>query len=91
VRLVGIFRELSGKGRLVVRLDEPVTVGDVVERLVEVFGPEFGEALVDPVLGEVWPRALVLVSGREVGVLGGVGAVVGAGDEVVFVPVAHGG
>jgi molybdopterin converting factor small subunit len=91
VRLVGVFRGLAGKDRFVVRFDQPVTVGDVVERLVEVFRSEFGEALVDPVLGEVWPRALVLVNGREVGVLDGVGAVLCDGDEVVFVPVAHGG
>lgn len=91
IRLVGIFRVLSGRGQLVVRLNEPATVGDVVERLVESFPPEFGEALVDPVLGEAWPNALTLVNGREVSVLDGVGTVVGDGDEVVFVPVAHGG
>ncbi len=91
VRLVGVFRVLSGRGRFVVRLDEPATVGDVVERLVESSPPEFGGALVDPVLGEAWPSALILVNGREIGVLDGVGTLVGDGDEVVFVPVAHGG
>lgn len=91
IRLVGIFRMLSGRGRFVVRLDEPATVEDVVERLVESFPPGFGEALVDPVLGEAWPNALILVNGREVGVLDGVGTLIGDGDEVVFVPVAHGG
>ncbi len=91
VRLVGVFRGLAGREELVVRLDEPVTVGDVVERLVEVYGSEFGEALVDPVLGEPQPNALILVNGREIGVLDGVGTHVGKGDEVVFVPVAHGG
>ena len=91
IRFVGVFRVLSGRGRFVVSLDGPVTVGGVVERLVESFPPEFGEALVDPVLGEAGSNALVLVNGREVGVLDGVGTLVGDGDEVVFVPVAHGG
>ena len=91
VKLVGGFRVLSGRSRAMVRLGEGATVEDVVQRLVESFPPEFGAALIDPVLGEPQPNALILVNGREVGVLGGVGTVVGDGDEVVFVPVTHGG
>ena len=91
VKLVGVFRVLSGRSRVMVRLSEGATVGDVVQKLVESFPPEFGDALVDPVLGEPQPNALILVNGREVSVLGGVGTMVGDGDEVVFVPVTHGG
>lgn len=91
VKLVGVFRVLSGKSRVMVRLGEGATIGDVVQKLVESFPPEFGEALVDPVLGEPQPNALILVNGREVSVIDGVGTVVGDGDEVVFVPVTHGG
>jgi hypothetical protein len=40
---------------------------------------------------EPWPNALILVNGREVGVLDGVGTVVGDGDDVVSVSVRHGG
>ena len=91
VKLVGSFRVLSGKSRVMVRLGAGATVKDVVQKLVESFPVEFGDALVDPVLGEPQPNALILVNGREVGVLDGVGTVVRDGDEVVFVPVAHGG
>jgi molybdopterin converting factor small subunit len=34
---------------------------------------------------------LVLVNGREISVLNGLETVVKAGDELVFVPVMHGG
>jgi molybdopterin converting factor small subunit len=91
VKLLGVFRVFSGRSRIRVILGEGATVGDVVARLVESFSPEFKEALVDPVLDEPWPNALIIVNGREVGVLDGVGTVVGDGDEVVFVPVRHGG
>ena len=91
VKLLGFFRVSSGRSQVKVRLGESATVGDVVERLVESFPPEFKAALVDPVLREPLPNALILVNGKEVGVLDGVGTAVGDGDEVVFVPVTHGG
>ena len=91
VKLLGRFRVSSGRSQVRIKLGEGVTVGDVVEKLVESFPPEFKEALVYPVLREPWPNALILVNGREVGVLDGVGTVIGDGDEVVFVPVTHGG
>ena len=91
VKLHGVFRGFSGRSEVKVKLGESATVGDVVEKLVESFPPEFKEALVDPVLREPLPNALILVNGKEVSVLDGVGTVVGEGDEVVFVPVTHGG
>ena len=91
VKLHGVFQVSSGRSQVQVRLVENATVGDVVEKLVESLPPEFKEALVDPVLREPWPNALIIVNGKEIGVLDEVGTVVGDGDEVVFVPVTHGG
>jgi MoaD family protein len=91
VKLLGSFRVSSGRSRVTVKLGDGATVGNVVEKLVESFPPEFKKALVDPVLHEPLPNALILVNGKEVGILDGVGTVVGDGDEVVFVPVTHGG
>ena len=89
VTLVGVFGVLSGRRRVRLELPEDATVEDVVARLVASFPPGFEAALVDPVLGEPGPNALILVNGREVSVLDGVGTVVGDGDEVVFVPATH--
>ena len=91
MKLHGVFQISSGRSRVRVKLGDGATVGDVVEKLVESFPPEFKEALVDPVLREPWPNALILVNGREIGVLDGVGTAVGDGDDVVFVPATHGG
>ena len=91
VNLVGVFRVLSGRSRVIASLSEGATVMDIVHKLVESFPAEFGTALVDPVLGEPRPNALILVNGKEVSVLDGVETVVQDGDRVVLLPVAHGG
>jgi len=91
VTLVGVFGGLSGRRRVRLELGEGATVGDVVKKLIAAFPPGFKAALVDPVLGEPGPNALILVNGREVGVLEGVATVVGDGDAVVFVPLTHTG
>ncbi|MDH5438316.1 MAG: MoaD/ThiS family protein [Candidatus Bathyarchaeota archaeon] len=92
VRLIGIFRVLSGKSRLLVELDEePAIVGGVIQKLAEVFSPEFKEALIDPELKDPRPNALILVNGKEISVLEGLKTEVNKGDEIVLVPVSHGG
>ncbi len=91
VKLVGIFRVLSGESQLLFSLKEPATVRDAVESLIERFPNKFRKALMDPVLGEVWPNALLLVNGREISVREGLGTIIGDGDRLVFIPVAHGG
>ncbi|NIM45387.1 MAG: molybdopterin synthase sulfur carrier subunit [Nitrososphaeria archaeon] len=91
VKLLGGFRVSSGRSRVTVKLGDGATVGNVVEKLIASSPPEFKEALIDPVLHEPLPNALILVNGKEVGVLDGVGTAVRDGDEVVFVPVTHGG
>lgn len=92
VRLIGTFRVLSGKSKLPVELEnEPAIVGTVIQKLVEMFSPEFEEALVDPELKDPRPNALILVNGKEISVLEGLETEVNKGDEIVLVPVSHGG
>jgi len=92
VRLIGTFRVLSGKSKLPVELEnEPAIVGRVIQKLVEMFSPEFEEALVDPELKDPRPNALILVNGKEISVLEGLETEVNKGDEIVLAPVSHGG
>ena len=53
--------------------------------------PKLKSALVDPESGQPRTNMLVLVNGREISVLNGFETTVNDGDEVVFVPVVHGG
>ncbi len=91
VRLIGVFRELSEKSRFHMKLEEPVVVRKMIQRLTETFSPEFKRALIDPELNDPRPNALVLVNGKEISVLEGLETELNKGDEVVIVPVSHGG
>jgi molybdopterin synthase sulfur carrier subunit len=91
VRLLGVLRGFSGKGYVSLESGEPATVGKVIQRLAEGFSPEFKRVLIDPELEDPRPNALILVNEKEVSVLQGLETEVGDGDEIVLVPVSHGG
>jgi len=91
VRLLGVFRGISGRGQLRIELEEPAVIREVIQRLVESFSPEFNQVLIDPELSDPRPNALILVNGREIGVLEGLETEVKEGDEIVLIPVSHGG
>jgi len=91
VTLLGVFRGLSRTGHLPLELEKPAVVREVIRKLVESFPPEFNRVLIDPELNDPRPNALILVNGKEVGVLEGLETEVKEGDEIVLVPVSHGG
>ncbi len=91
VRLLGVFRGLSGKGGFLLRLKEPTPVREVVQRLVEPLSSEFKRVLIDSEFEDPRPNALILLNGREVSVLRGLETEVCDGDEVTIIPVSHGG
>jgi len=91
VRFLGIFKGISGRDRFPMELKESVSVREVVKGLTELLSPDFRRFLIDPELGDPRPNALILLNGREVSVLDGVETKVADGDEVVFIPVSHGG
>jgi molybdopterin converting factor small subunit len=91
VRFLGIFQRLSGKKRFKLKLEEPATVRKLVMNLTETFSSEFKQVLVDSQLGDPRPNALILVGGKEVSVLQGLETEVRDSEEIVLVPVVHGG
>jgi molybdopterin converting factor small subunit len=91
VRFLGIFQRLSGKKRFKLKLEEPATVRKLVMNLTEIFSSEFKQVLVDSQLGDPRPNALILVGGKEVSVLQGLETEVRDSEEIVLVPVVHGG
>jgi molybdopterin converting factor small subunit len=90
VKFVGSFRGVSGKSKIVFKLPKPVSLRILVAKVVERL-PKLKSALIDPMSGEPRSNMLVLVNGQEIGVLSGTETKVNDGDEVVFVPVMHGG
>jgi len=91
VRLLGVLRGFSWKDWVPVESEESTSVRKVIQKLTEAFSPEFKRVLMDPDLEDPRPNALILVNGKEISVLQGLETEVNDGDEIVLVPVSHGG
>lgn len=90
VRLVGVFRGLTGQDRVQLKLEHP-TVRDVVQAVAGSFSIEARRLLIDLELSDPRPNSLILLNGQEINALNGLQTAVNDGDEVTLIPVAHGG
>jgi molybdopterin synthase sulfur carrier subunit len=89
-KFVGAFRSISGKSKFTLKLENIVPLREVVKKIVEEL-PKLKRVLIDLELEDPRPNTLILVNGKEISVLNGLDTVLEDGDEVVFVPVVHGG
>ncbi len=90
VKFLGSLRHSSGKEIVELDCEFGSSILELVNALT-VKKPILRRNLLDEQLEQPTPTALILVNGREISVLGGLEAKVKDGDEVVFVPVVHGG
>jgi len=91
IRFVGIFQRVTGKKRIKLRVKEPITVRRIILKLVKKFSKEFKQVLIDSQLDDPIPNALILVGGKEINSLKGLETTIGDTEEIVLVPIAHGG
>lgn len=87
---VGAFRSIAGKEKQTLRIEEAVSLREALRKIVEK-EKRLKKVLIDPELEDPRPNALILVNGKEISVLNGLDTVLVDGDEVVLVPVIHGG
>ena len=90
VRLLGVFRKALGEESLQVKVERPLSAIHLILKVAE-FSPELKRVLIDPELGDPRPNALILINGREISALDGLETLIKGGDEVVLIPVTHGG
>ncbi len=90
LKFLGALRHASGKDELVLDCVSGASIMDLVEE-VTIQAPALRRNLLDEQLETPKPNALILVNGREISVLNGLDTKVKNGDEIVFVPVVHGG
>lgn len=90
VKFVGAFRSISGKSKFTLKLENIVPLREAAKKIVEEL-PKLKRVLIDPELEDPRPNTLILVNEKEISVLNGLDTVLKDGDEVVFVPVVHGG
>lgn len=71
-------------------LERTTTLREVIARIVEE-QPKLKRALIDPEREDSGASALMLVNGREISVLQGLDSKIKDGDELILIPVVHGG
>lgn len=89
VKFIGALRHASGERTRVVNCEDCS-----VKELIEKMGTESPELKRNLIGGEgenQHPNALILVNGREISVLKGLNTRLVDNDEIVFIPVVHGG
>jgi MoaD family protein len=90
VKFVGALRHLSGKTQFAVNFQDGFSIKDLVEEISREL-PELKHTFSDQILNDSRSNSLILVNGREISVLKGYETKLCDGDEIVFVPVVHGG
>jgi len=90
VKFVGSLCHISGAREIALAYSEGFLLKDLILKVVTE-KPGLESSLIDRHLEDPKPNALVLVNGREISVLKGLETALKDGDEVVFVPVVHGG
>ncbi len=92
MRFYGVLKTAANAEKLELDLEGSVSVRQLVAKLVNVIErPEFEACLIDADLKDPRPNAVILVSGTEIGALNGIDTVLRDRDEIVFLPVVHGG
>lgn len=90
VRLLGVLRGVSGRSRITLEIKQP-TVRKVLRKLTDSLSPEAQRLLLDPEIRDPRPNTIILVNGKEISVLKGLETEVKEEDEIVLIPVSHGG
>jgi molybdopterin converting factor small subunit len=91
VRTLGVFKELFGNKLLTIKLKKNGTVRSVVQKLADSLSNKTKGFIVDSEINNIWINALILVNGKEISVLNGLETAVSDGNEIVLLPVSHGG
>ncbi|MEM2539552.1 MAG: MoaD/ThiS family protein [Candidatus Bathyarchaeia archaeon] len=90
VRMLGMLKKISGRDRVSLDLDEGLRLREVIERILEEIN-SLKDVLLDPELRDPRPNIIVLVNGKDISVLDGLDTQIKDGDEIVFIPIIHGG
>jgi len=90
LKFIGALRHASGNDTINLPCSEGASILDVIDEISKE-EPALRRSLLDEHLETPTPKALILVNGQEISVLKGLKTTLKDGDELVFVPVVHGG
>ena len=90
VKLIGALRYISGKNQLSINYQECTSLKELIT-IITKETPELKPSLISQQPDKSKANVLILVNEREISVLNGFETKLNDGDEIVFVPVVHGG
>jgi len=90
VKFIGALRHLSGKTQLTLNYEQALCIKDLIANISQEL-PALQRTFSDQTLNDSKSNSLILVNGKEISVLNGYETKLSDGDEIVFVPVVHGG
>ena len=90
MKFIGALRHLSGKTQFTMDFKDGISIMVLLDKISQEF-PELKRTFSEQELNDSRSNSLILVNGREISVLNGYETKLCDGDEIVFVPVVHGG
>ena len=90
IKLLGVLRGVSGKKHISLKLEKP-TVRKMMQKLAESLPREAKKLFADSSFSDIHPNMLILINGKEISALKGLETQIKQDDEVVVIPVSHGG
>ena len=90
LKFIGALRQISGKAQLTVTYHEKMSLKDLITNMSQEM-PKLDKTFSDKLNDSKSSNTLVLINGREISVLNGLETALNDGDEIVFIPVVHGG
>jgi MoaD family protein len=90
VKLLGVLRGVSGKSLVSLALKK-TTVQAMIQSLAASLPKDAKKLFLDSDLNYLEPNMLILINGKEISVLKGLETEIKEDDEIVVIPVSHGG
>ncbi|MEM3550150.1 MAG: MoaD/ThiS family protein [Candidatus Bathyarchaeia archaeon] len=90
VKFIGSLQSLAGKSKLTLTLKDSTALKEAIREIIEKL-PNLKAALMESELRSPRSNNLILINGKEISVLNGLETNLKDGDDVVFIPVSHGG
>ena len=90
IKFIGAMRHITGKTQLTLNYEKEISLKELLAKISQE-KPAFEKSFSAQQMTDSTSNALILVNGREISVLNGLETRLCDGDEIVFVPVVHGG
>ncbi|MCL1965559.1 MAG: MoaD/ThiS family protein [Candidatus Bathyarchaeota archaeon] len=91
VKFVGALRRVADKSMMKISCSPNFSVKDLIQKILLDI-PEIKKDIINQQTdGTIKNTVLILVNDREISVLNGLDTILTNEDEIVFIPVAHGG